>query len=62
MHAYAPESHNWERWSALEHEEERCRGVNVDHVVPPPPPDVLPEEEEEEAAYQAALEAAMHAP
>ena len=58
MHAYAPNSPNCERWFALEHEEERRRGVHVDHDVPPPPPQVLPEEEE--AAYQVSLEEAPH--
>ena len=38
MRAYAPDSPNWERWFALEHEEERRRSVDVDHDVLPPPP------------------------
>ena len=56
MRAYAPDSPNWERWFALEHEEERRQGVHVDHDVPSPSREVLSDEEDEEAAYQAALE------
>ncbi|KAE8770303.1 hypothetical protein D1007_57996 [Hordeum vulgare] len=43
----------------LQHEEERRRGIHVDHFVPPPPPEVLPEEQDEEVAYQAVLEMAL---
>ena len=59
MRAYALDSPNWERWFALEHEEERRQGVHVDHDVPPPQPKVLPHEEEDEATYQAVLEQAL---
>ena len=36
MRAYAPDSPNWECWFALEHKEERRRGVHIAHAVPPP--------------------------
>ena len=58
MRAYAPESPNWSRWFALEHEEKRRQGVHVDHDVPPPLPEVPSREQDEKAAYQAALELA----
>lgn len=51
LRAYAQDSPNWELWFALEHEEERRHGVQVNHAIAPPPPQVLPEEEEAEAAY-----------
>ena len=59
MRAYAPDSPNWERWFALEHEEERRQGVHVDHDIPPLSPEVLLREQDEEVAYQAALELAL---
>ncbi|KAE8776493.1 hypothetical protein D1007_50790 [Hordeum vulgare] len=58
MPAYTSDSPNWEVWFALEHEEERTRGMQINPAVPAPPREVKPEEEEE-AAYQVLLEAAM---
>ncbi|KAE8820782.1 hypothetical protein D1007_01091 [Hordeum vulgare] len=59
MRAYEPDSPDWERLFALEHEEECRRGVNINHSVPLPLPEVLSEEEDEKVAYRAALELAI---
>ncbi|KAE8778749.1 hypothetical protein D1007_48250 [Hordeum vulgare] len=54
---YAVDSPNWEVWLAVEHEEQRRRGVRqVQPGGPPPPPPVVSDEDQEaEAAYQSAL-------
>ncbi|KAE8810188.1 hypothetical protein D1007_13070 [Hordeum vulgare] len=56
---YAADSPNWEVWFALEHEEQRQRGVHdVQSGGPPqPPPAVSNEDQEAEAPYQTALAA-----
>ncbi|XP_044978574.1 uncharacterized protein LOC123445627 [Hordeum vulgare subsp. vulgare] len=54
---YVADSPNWEVWFAVEHEEQRRRGVRQVQPggLPPPPPVVSDEDQEAEAAYQAAL-------
>ncbi|KAE8819697.1 hypothetical protein D1007_02357 [Hordeum vulgare] len=54
--AYAADSPNWEVWFALEHEEQRRRGVHVVHPGGPPPPSpvVSDKDQEAETAYEAA--------
>ncbi|KAE8766458.1 hypothetical protein D1007_62322 [Hordeum vulgare] len=54
---YVADSPKWEAWFAVEHEEQRRRGVRqVQPRGPPPPPPVVSDEDQEaEAACQAAL-------
>ncbi|KAE8785410.1 hypothetical protein D1007_40899 [Hordeum vulgare] len=56
LRAYMLDSLNWEHWFALNHKEERHRGVHADQVVPPPLLEVLREDEDEAVAYQSTLE------
>ncbi|KAE8769895.1 hypothetical protein D1007_58443 [Hordeum vulgare] len=52
---YVTDSPNWEVWFAMEHEQQRRRGVRQVQPGGPPPPVVNDEDQEAEAAYQAAL-------